>query len=157
MMTFVCEFSNILLISVRQKASVSAGGVFGFLAILCSYRRLGKLPDPFREERAEVKAIQFTSAVAGRHVVLYPNAPSKESPAFPARNPVNMPNRCGLKPLTPEMPEETLLLVLPQRRLTLQVVCPSLPRFQLPKPSACARYFLKLRFTLPSGDTIGRQ
>jgi hypothetical protein len=56
-----------------------------------------------------------------------------------APNPTNMPNRCSLKPLTPETPEETLLLVLPQQRLTLQVVCRSLSRFQLPKPSACAR------------------
>ena len=39
-----------------------------------------------------------------------------------SRNPTNVPNRCSLKPLTPETPEETLLLVLPQRRLTLQVV-----------------------------------
>jgi hypothetical protein len=50
------------------------------------------------------------------------------------RTPTNGPNRCSLKPLTPETPEEPLLLVLPQRRLTLQVVCRRLPRFQLPKP-----------------------
>src|ERR1035441_7759819 len=58
---------------------------------------------------------------------------------IPAPNPTNAPNRCSLKPLTPETPEETLLLVLPQRRLALQVVCHSLPRFQLPKPSTWAR------------------
>ena len=34
MMTFVCEFFSILLISLRQKASVSAGGVFEFFAML---------------------------------------------------------------------------------------------------------------------------
>ena len=53
---------------------------------------------------------------------------------IPARNPTHVPNRCSLKPLTPETPEITLLLVCPQRRLTPQVVCRSLPRFQLLKP-----------------------
>jgi len=58
---------------------------------------------------------------------------------IPVPNPTNVPNRCSLKPLTPETPEEPLLLVLTQQRLTLQVVCRSLPCFQLPKPSNCAR------------------
>ena len=43
--------------------------------------------------------------------------------------PTNVPNRCSLKPLTPETPQITLLLVCPPRRLTPQVVCRSRPRF----------------------------
>ncbi len=50
-----------------------------------------------------------------------------------------MTNRCSLKPLTPETPEITLLLVCPPRRLALQVVCRRRPRFQLPNPSSEAR------------------
>jgi hypothetical protein len=54
-------------------------------------------------------------------------------PRSRSRNPTNVPNRCSLKPLTPKAPEEPLLLVLTQRRLTLQVVYRGLPRFQLPR------------------------
>ena len=54
---------------------------------------------------------------------------------IPAPNPTNVSNRCSLKPLTPETPEDALLLVLPQRRLTLQVVCRSLPRTQCHRQS----------------------
>ena len=55
---------------------------------------------------------------------------------IPAPNPTNMPNRCSLKPLKPETPKNTLLLVLPLWRLTLQMVCHSRPRFRLPNPSS---------------------
>ena len=58
---------------------------------------------------------------------------------IPAPNPTNATNRCRLKPLTPEMPEITLLLVCPQQRLALQVVWRSRPRFQLPNPSSQTR------------------
>jgi hypothetical protein len=54
-------------------------------------------------------------------------------------NPTNATNRCRLKPLKPETPEITLLLVCPQRRLALQAVCCSRPRFQLPNPSSQTR------------------
>src|ERR1035438_10451706 len=58
---------------------------------------------------------------------------------IPAPNPTDVPNRCSLKPLTPETPEITLLLVCPPRRSTPQVVCRSRPRFQLPNPSSQTR------------------
>jgi hypothetical protein len=58
---------------------------------------------------------------------------------FPAPNPTNVPNRCSPKPFPPETPEKPLLLVCRQRRLTLQVVCRSLPHFQLPKPFSQTR------------------
>ena len=51
---------------------------------------------------------------------------------IPVPNPVREPNRCNLDPLKPETPKTTLYLVLPQVRLTLQVVCFDLAHFQLP-------------------------
>ena len=75
----------------------------------------------------------------GGHDDLLPIRRLPRSPSHPCPKPTNLPNHCSLKPLTPETPEEPLLLVLPQRRLTLQVVWRSLPRFQLPRPSTCAR------------------
>jgi hypothetical protein len=59
---------------------------------------------------------------------------------IPAPNPTNVPNRCSLKPLTPETPEKALLLVYPPRRVTPQVVYRNLPYFQLPYPSSRTRW-----------------
>ncbi len=91
-----------------------------------------------RREYAVVRPLKFLSLIANRGFsggyIVFPD-PFR----IPAPNPTNVPNRCSLKPVTPETPETTLLLVCPQRRLTLQVVCRSRPRFQLPNPSSQTR------------------
>jgi hypothetical protein len=61
-------------------------------------------------------------------------------PLHPCPEPMNVLNRCSLKPLTPETPEKALLLVCSPRRSTLQVVCRRRPRFQLPDPSSQTRW-----------------
>ena len=73
-----------------------------------------------------------------RHFLLIPVFPGPVR--IPAPNPTNAPNRCSLKPLTPETPGKALLLVCPPRRLTLQVVYRSRPRFQLPNLSSHTRW-----------------
>ncbi len=68
---------------------------------------------------------------------------------IPVPNPVLEPNRCNLEPLKPETPKTTLYLVLPQGRLTLQVVCFGLAHFQLPVgPPKCP--------SPPTGENPGR-
>src|ERR1035437_9543091 len=68
---------------------------------------------------------------------------------IPVPNPVREPNRYNLEPLKPETPKTTLYLVLPQVRLTLQVVCFGLAHFQLPvRPPKCP--------SPPTGENPGR-
>ena len=50
----------------------------------------------------------------------------------PVLEPVREPNRCNLEPFNPETPKIALYLVLPQGRLTLQVVYLGLAHFRLP-------------------------
>src|ERR1035441_3343814 len=79
-----------------------------------------------RQTRGDPDLLRITLAAAMK--ILLPIHRLPRSPSHPCpRTPTNVPNRCSLKPLTPETTEETLLLVLPQRRLALQVVWRSLP------------------------------
>jgi len=53
--------------------------------------------------------------------------------ASPSPRPVREPNRCNLEPFKPEIAKTALYPVVPQGRLTLQVMCLGLAHFQLPE------------------------